>query len=135
MSKRSRKLSRREFLQVTAGAAGAAALAACVPQATPTPAPTQPPAAPAAKVPEATKPPAPTAAPTVAPTKPAATAAPKIGAQLIGKLEGPEIIRDTAKYPKKFAEAPMLADLAKAGKLPAVDKRLPDPDQVMVLKP
>ena len=136
MSKQSKKLSRREFLQVTAGAAGAAALAACAPQATPTPAPTQPPAAPAAtKAPEATKPPAPTTAPAAAPTKPAATAAPKIGAQLIGKLEGPEIIRDVGQYPKKLSEAPMLADLVKAGKLPTVDKRLPDPDQVMVIKP
>ena len=124
MSKQNRKLTRREFLQVTAGAAGAAALAACAPQATPTPAPTQPPAAPAAtKAPEATKPPAPTAAPTVAPTKPAATAAPKIGAQLIGKLEGPEIIRDTTKFPKTFKEAPMLADLVKAGKLPGPCER------------
>ena len=42
----------------------------------------------------------------------------KIGAQLIGKLEGPELILDPAKFPKKFAEAPMWADLVKAGKTP-----------------
>src|SRR5512136_1766006 len=126
MSKQSKKLSRREFLQVTAGAAGAAALAACAPPATPTPAPTQPPVAP-----PPTKAPAPTTAPTVAPTKPAATAAPKIGTQLIGKLEGPEIIRDATKYPKKFGEAPALAELAKAGKLPVVADRLPAAEDVL----
>lgn len=42
----------------------------------------------------------------------------KLGAQLIGKLEGPELVLDPAKWPKKFAEAPMLADLVKQGKLP-----------------
>ena len=75
---------------------------------------------------------APTVAPTAAPTKPPA---PKIGSELIGKLGGPEIIRDTAKFPKKFKEAPMLADLVKAGKLPEVAKRLPDPSDLMVIKP
>ncbi len=59
----------------------------------------------------------------------------KLGAQLIGKLEGPEIIRDPAKFPKTFNEAPMLADLVKAGKLPPVEKRLPEPTDVMVVKP
>jgi peptide/nickel transport system substrate-binding protein len=58
---------------------------------------------------------------------------PKLGAQLIGKLEGPELILDLAKWPKKFAEAPMLADLVKAGKLPSVDKRVPE--EPMVVKP
>jgi peptide/nickel transport system substrate-binding protein len=61
--------------------------------------------------------------------------APKLGAQFIGKLEGPEIIRDVAKFPKKFAEAPMLAELVKAGKLPPVEKRLPEATEVMVVKP
>ena len=50
----------------------------------------------------------------------------KIGASLIGKLEGPEIVRDAKKFPKTFKEAPMLAELVKAGKLPPVEKRLPD---------
>jgi peptide/nickel transport system substrate-binding protein len=58
---------------------------------------------------------------------------PKLGAQLIGKLEGPELILDPARWPKKFAEAPMLADLVKAGKLPPVDKRVPE--EPMVVKP
>src|SRR5262249_57303797 len=50
---------------------------------------------------------------------------PKLGAQLIGKLEGPELILDPAKWPKKFSEAPMLAELVKAGKLPPVEQRVP----------
>ena len=29
--------------------------------------------------------------------------APKLGAQLIGKLEGPELILEQAKWPKKFS--------------------------------
>jgi peptide/nickel transport system substrate-binding protein len=58
---------------------------------------------------------------------------PKLGAQLIGKLEGPEIIRDPAKWPKKFSEAPMLADLVKQGKLPPVEQRVPQ--EPLVIKP
>src|SRR6266508_3401674 len=57
----------------------------------------------------------------------------KIGAQLIGKLEGPELVLDATKWPKKFAEAPVLAEMVKAGKLPPVEKRLPD--EPMVVKP
>ncbi|MGQ9629410.1 MAG: ABC transporter substrate-binding protein [bacterium] len=65
----------------------------------------------------------------------APTAAPEqaLGAQLIGKLEGYEIIRDPAKFPKKFSEAPMLAELVKAGRLPPVEKRLPE--EPLVVKP
>ncbi len=76
----------------------------------------------------------------VAGALPAATASaqgkaaePKLGSQLIGKLEGPELILDPAKWPKKFAEAPPLAELVKAGKLPPVEKRVPD--EPMVVKP
>ena len=57
----------------------------------------------------------------------------KLGASLIGKLEGPENILDPAKWPKKFGEAPMLADLVKQGKLPPVDQRVPE--EPMVIKP
>ena len=57
----------------------------------------------------------------------------KIGAQLIGKLEGPELVLDPAKWPKKFGEAPALAELVKAGKLPPVEKRIPE--EPMVVKP
>ena len=58
---------------------------------------------------------------------------PKLGAQLIGKLEGPELILDPAKWPKKFSEAPMLAELVKQGKLPPVEQRVPE--EPLVIKP
>ena len=60
---------------------------------------------------------------------------PKLGAQFIGKLEGPAIIRDVARFPKTFREAPMLTELVRAGKLPPVEQRLPDPSQLMVIQP
>ncbi|HSB79972.1 MAG TPA: ABC transporter substrate-binding protein [Candidatus Methylomirabilis sp.] len=75
------------------------------------------------------------AAQTGAATAKPAQAGEKLGQRLIGKLEGPEIIRDVTKFPKTFKEAPMLAELVKAGKLPPVDKRLPDPSDVLVIKP
>ena len=65
----------------------------------------------------------------------AQTAPPKIGSSLIGKLQGPEIVLDTKAFPKSFKEAPTLNALVKAGKLPAVDKRLPDASQLFVVKP
>ena len=43
----------------------------------------------------------------------------KPGAHLIGKLEGAEVVTDPAQVPKRFNEAPQLAELVKAGKLPA----------------
>src|SRR6478735_2683222 len=52
---------------------------------------------------------------------------------LVGQLENPTIVTDTAQWPKKFQEAPALADLVKAGKLPPVAERLPA--EPMVLKP
>ena len=55
------------------------------------------------------------------------------GSALIGKLEGPEVITDPAKFPKTFKEAPQLAELVKAGKLPSVKERIgEDP---LVIKP
>ena len=52
---------------------------------------------------------------------------------LIGKLEGPEVVTDPAKFPKAFKEAPQLAELVKAGKLPPVAERVgQDP---LVIKP
>src|SRR5262245_25052008 len=57
----------------------------------------------------------------------------KPGTHLIGKLEGPEVITDPAKFPKTFKEAPQLAELVKAGKLPPVQERIgQDP---LVIKP
>ncbi len=139
-----KKMTRRDFIRL-ATMGTAALVASCAP--TPTAVP--PTAVPAAKPTDAPKPtsapvatsaPAPTAAPKVEPTKAPAptaapTAAPKLGSSLVGKLEGPTIIREVAQYPKTFKEAPMLADLVKAGKLPEVAKRLPDPTEVMVIKP
>src|SRR6202045_2564439 len=52
---------------------------------------------------------------------------------LVGKLENPTIVTDPAQWPKKFGEAPAVADLVKAGKLPPVEQRLPQ--EPMVIKP
>ena len=52
---------------------------------------------------------------------------------LVGKLEGATIVTDPAAMPKAFQEAPQLAELVKAGKLPAVKDRLPS--EPLVLKP
>src|SRR5206468_1923094 len=43
---------------------------------------------------------------------------------LIGKLEGPEVVTDPAKFPRSLKEAPQLAALVKAGKLPPVAERV-----------
>jgi peptide/nickel transport system substrate-binding protein len=52
---------------------------------------------------------------------------------LIGTLEGPEVVTDPAKFPKTYKEAPRLAELVKAGKLPPVAERIgQDP---LVLRP
>jgi len=57
----------------------------------------------------------------------------KLGAALIGKLEGAEVVTDPALTPKSFKEAPQLAELVKAGKLPPVQERIgQDP---LVVKP
>lgn len=95
-------------------------VAACAPAAAPAP------AAPAA---EATKAPA-AEAPTEAPAQ-----GEKLGANLIGTLEGPDIITDASQFPKEFHEAPMLAEMVKAGKLPPVAERLPKPEELLVIKP
>ena len=52
---------------------------------------------------------------------------------LVGKLENPAIVTDTAQWPKTFSEAPELAALVKAGKLPPVAQRVPQ--EPMVIKP
>jgi peptide/nickel transport system substrate-binding protein len=140
-----RDLSRRAVLKMGVGVISLGLLNACAPQA-PAASQTQAPAAttaPATMAPAAS---APTAAPAAAPTQvaaakpaPAAQAAPttkpglQLGAQLIGKLEGPTVITDAAQFPKTFKEAPALAELVKAGKLPPVAQRVSqDP---LVLKP
>jgi peptide/nickel transport system substrate-binding protein len=97
-------------------AGGAALLAACgqAPQLTP---PTSPPAV------QPTTPPAAAqkAAESVKPSAPPAS------------TNLPAIVTDPARVPKQFKEAPVLADQVKAGKLPPVDKRLPE--EPLVLQP
>jgi peptide/nickel transport system substrate-binding protein len=99
-----KKLSRREFLRLSALGAAGVALSACAKKTTEAAVveATKPP------VVEATKPPAAVAAtPTPIPTSgPTATLVPTVEAS-------------------KYKEAPMLAELVKAGKLPKVDERLP----------
>ena len=118
------QIQRRKFLKLAATTAAASFAIAC--GAAP-PAPTAKPADTAAKPADAPKPaaaaPAPTAAtlkveappPTPAPaaTKPAAGAAP-------AATQAP-----AASAAGKYKEAPQLAQLAKDGKLPAIDMRLP----------
>lgn len=110
--------SRRQFIKAAAAAAGATALAACAgPAAAPPAAPTAAPAAPTAA------PAAPTAAPAVPTAVPAEE--PALGSQYIGKLEGYEVLADAVR-PATLQEAPMLAELVKAGTLPPVEQRVPD---------
>jgi len=67
-------------------------------------------------------------------TPPAARAAvSRIGASLIGKLEGPEVVTDPSRFPKTLSEAPALQALVAAGKLPAAKDRIGD--DPLVLKP
>src|SRR5262245_66121908 len=62
-----------------------------------------------------------------------AVAAGPAGSELMGKLEGPEAVTDPAKFPKSFKEAPQLADLVKAKKLPPVQERVSQ--EPFVIKP
>jgi peptide/nickel transport system substrate-binding protein len=55
------------------------------------------------------------------------------GSELIGKLEGPEVVTDQAAWPKSWQEAPQLAALVKAGKLPPVQERVSR--EPLVIKP
>ena len=113
-------IERRAFLKLSATTAVAAALAACgaTPTATPPP-------------PTATKPPAPTAtavppAPTA--TKPPATAAPAAPAPTAAP---PPPTAAPAAPAMNYKEAPALAELVKAGKLPPVAQRLPANPRVL----
>ena len=100
----------------------------------PAPAPTQAPAA--APAPAATQAPAAPSAPAPAATAaPAAPSAPATETGLVGKLEGPSVVTDESQFPTSFGEAPQLASLVSAGKLPPVEERLPVQSDLMVLKP
>jgi peptide/nickel transport system substrate-binding protein len=96
-----REISRRQFICLGTLAAAGAVAAAC----TPSPTPTVPPTA-------ATKP---TVAP---PTAVPPTAVPQA-------TVAPQATAAPTAVVSKYKEAPMLADLVKAGKLPPVDQRLP----------
>jgi peptide/nickel transport system substrate-binding protein len=92
-------MRRRDFLKLTAAAGGATLLAACIP---------------------------PSATPSGSPgATAAATATPaKAGQYILGKIEGPVIVTDAAKFPKALKEAPELAALVQQGKLPPVAQRI-----------
>ena len=124
------RLNRRGFLRISALATGAAVMAACggstpAPVTAPTSAPTNPPEATATKA---------AAAPTATTAAAAATEAPTAAATAAATTAATAAATEAAATtPAKYNEAPMLAELVKAGKLPAVDQRLPkDP---VVLEP
>lgn len=106
-SRHARSISRRQFLRLSSVLGASAGLAACgggtpaAPTAAPAGAPTT----------------APAAAATTAPAAPAATAAP------LPTAGGAATAVPAAT--SAFSEAPMLADMVKAGKIPAVDQRVP----------
>jgi peptide/nickel transport system substrate-binding protein len=117
--------NRRRFVQLIGLGGAAALLAACGQPVPPTAKPTTAPAAPQ-------NPPAPTSPPAAgATTVPAAAATTAPAAAASTNL--PQVITDPAKTPKQFKEAPMLADLVKAGKLPPLDQRLPE--EPLVIQP
>jgi peptide/nickel transport system substrate-binding protein len=127
--------SRRRFLATAFVVGGAALVAACGPTTPSAPAPAgqqgaaAPTTAPAAQAPTAQAPAATAPTPTTAAAAPAAPAAAPTAAP-----SGPvKMIQIVDTKPAKFSEAPMLADLVKAGKLPPVEQRLPD--DVLVIKP
>ena len=124
------RMKRREFLRLMAMTASSIVVASCAGEAPQTNVPTAPAAtAPtaAAAAPATAAPAAPTAAAAAATAAPAAatTAAPEAATNLVGELQGPTIITDPSKIPTSFKEAPLLADMVKASKLPPVQERVP----------
>src|SRR5262245_27920333 len=106
-----RSIGRREFLRLSAMIGASAGIAACggeppAPVIAPTPAP-------------------PPAAPTAAPAAAAATAAPAAAEATAAPAAAEATAAPAAAASSGHGEAPMLADLVKAGKLPPVDQRLP----------
>jgi peptide/nickel transport system substrate-binding protein len=114
-SERKLKLNRRQFMLWSAQVSALAALTACGS------APADPTGATAAE---------PVAAPAATPE---AVEEVQISRQLIGELEGPEVIIDRSLWPTSFQEAPQLAARVAAGDLPPVAERIgQDP---LVIKP
>jgi peptide/nickel transport system substrate-binding protein len=95
-----RGFKRREVLALSAAAGGAAIFAACTPEG--------------AK-------PSPSAG---ASASAAPTGRTSAGQFPLGKLEGPTIVTDAARFPKTFKEAPELAARVAAGSLPKVADRI-----------
>ena len=121
----SSRVNRRRFLELTAMSAAGGVFVACAPQAPRTA--SQPTAAPA----EAAKPAA--AAPTQAPltvSGAAPTAAPAAAAKPTEAAK-PAAAAAPAAPAGKYKEAPALAELVKAGKLPPVEQRLPGTPRVL----
>jgi peptide/nickel transport system substrate-binding protein len=124
------RVNRRRFLELTAMSAAGGVFVACAPQAPRTASqPTAEPAKPA----EAAKPAAATQAPLqvsgAAPT--AAPAAPTAAAKPAEAAKPTEAAKPAAATPGKYKEAPALAELVKAGKLPPVEQRLPENPRVL----
>ncbi len=60
----------------------------------------------------------------------------KIGPELMHPtMEGATIVVDVSQYPKAFKESPLFAGMVKEGRLPAIEKRLPVPEDILVVKP
>ena len=103
-------VDRRRFLRLSAMAVAAATAAACGAPVAPPP----------TEAPEA----APTAAP-VATEAPAPTSAPEPTAEPAAEAAPAATIAPAVEAGGKYSEAPMLAELVAAGKLPPVEQRLP----------
>ncbi|HLZ09030.1 MAG TPA: ABC transporter substrate-binding protein [Chloroflexota bacterium] len=110
------RIDRAKFLRLSAITAVTTVVAACAPPPSPS---TPAPAAPAAPAPAA--PAAPAAAVATATSAPVATATPAPVATSVVIAKVTEVSTTASKY----KEAPMLADMVKAGTLPPVDQRLP----------
>src|SRR5688500_10580299 len=122
------RMKRREFLRFMAMTASSIVVASCAGEAPQTTAPTTPaataPTPAAAPAAAATAAPAAPTAAAAAPAAPTAAAATEPAANLVGELQGPTIITDPSKIPTSFKEAPLLADMVKASKLPPVQERV-----------
>ena len=75
------------------------------------------------------------AAPAAKAAAPAATPAKEesIADQYIGTLEGPSTVVNSSRFPSSFGEAPQLAAMVEAGKLPPIAERLPVQSDLLVI--
>jgi peptide/nickel transport system substrate-binding protein len=60
---------------------------------------------------------------------------PVMASNLVGTIEGPEIVTDPSQFPTSFNEAPMLAEMVANGELPPVEERLPEQSELLVIQP